>query len=52
LALNELHGSWEESFQMLFNWRAKVLSRSPGSVIEIDFKEVDGKICFHSFFVH
>jgi hypothetical protein len=26
-----------------------VLSRSPGSVIEIDIKEVDGKICFHGF---
>ena len=50
MALNELHGSWEVSFQMLFNWRAKVLSRSPGSVIEIDIKEVDGKIYFHRFF--
>jgi hypothetical protein len=49
LALKELHGSWEESFQTLFNWRAEVLSRSPGSVIEVDFKEVDGKICFHCF---
>jgi hypothetical protein len=50
LAIKELHGSWEESFQMLFNWRAEVLSRSPGSVIEIDIKEVDGKIYFHRFF--
>jgi hypothetical protein len=25
LAIKELHGSWEESFQMLFNWRAEVL---------------------------
>jgi hypothetical protein len=50
LALRELHGSWEESFQMLFNWRAEVLTRSPGSVIEIDIKEVDGKIYFHRFF--
>jgi hypothetical protein len=50
LAIKELHGSWEESFQMLFNWRAEVLSRSPGSVIEIDIKEVDGKIYFHTFF--
>ena len=52
LAIKELHGSWEESFQMLFNWRAEVLSRSPGSVIEIDIKEIDGKIYFHRFFVH
>jgi hypothetical protein len=50
LALKELHGSWEESFQMLFNWRADVLSRSPESVIEVDIKEVDGKVYFHRFF--
>jgi hypothetical protein len=50
LALKELHGSWEESFQMLFNWRAEVLSRSPESVIEVDIKEVDGKVYFHRFF--
>jgi hypothetical protein len=36
---------------MLFNWRAKVLKRSLGSVIEIDLKEVDGKVYFHRFFL-
>jgi hypothetical protein len=51
LAIKELHDSWEEKFQMLFNWRAEVLSRSPGSVIKIDIKEVDGKIYFHRFFL-
>ena len=50
IALREIFGSWEESFQMLFNWRAKVLKRSLGSVIEIDLKEVDGKVYFHRFF--
>ena len=30
IALTELYGNWEESFQMLFNWRAEVLKRSPG----------------------
>jgi len=34
---------------MLFSWRAEVLKRSPGSVIEIDLKEVDGKVYFHRF---
>ncbi|WVZ88019.1 hypothetical protein U9M48_034581 [Paspalum notatum var. saurae] len=49
-AMKELYGYWEQSFQMLYNWRAEVLKRSPDSVIEIDVKEVDGKVYFHSFF--
>jgi hypothetical protein len=49
-ALRELHGSWEQSFQLLFNWRAEVMKRSPTSVIEIDIKEVDGEVYFHRFF--
>jgi len=50
IALRELYGKWEESFQMLFNWRAEVMKRSPGSVIEIGVKEVDGIFYFHRFF--
>jgi len=49
IALRELYGIWEER-QLLFNWRAEVLKRSPGSVIEIGIKEVEGKFFFHSFF--
>jgi len=52
IALEELFGSWQQNFEMLFNWRAEVLQRSPGSVIEIDIKQVDGKFYFHRFFVH
>ena len=51
IALRQIFSSWEESFQMLFNWRVEVLKRSPDSVIEIDLKEVDGKVYFHRFFV-
>ena len=50
IALTELYGNWEDSFQMLFNWRAEVLKRSPGSVIEIGLQKVDGKFYFHRFF--
>jgi hypothetical protein len=51
IALREIFGSWEESFQMLFNWRAEVLKRSPSSAIKIGLKEVDGKVYFHRFFL-
>ena len=50
MAMQELFGTWEQSFQILFNWRAEVLQRSPRSVIEIDIKKVDGKFYFHIFF--
>ena len=51
IALRELYGKWEDSFQLLFNWRADVLKKSPGSVIEIGIKEVEGKFYFHRFFL-
>jgi hypothetical protein len=38
MAMDELFGTWRQSFQMLFNWRAEVLQRSPKSIIEIDIK--------------
>uniref|UniRef100_J3KVC7 SWIM-type domain-containing protein n=1 Tax=Oryza brachyantha TaxID=4533 RepID=J3KVC7_ORYBR len=49
-AKKELYGSWEESFYMLYSWKEEVLKRSPGSVIEIDIKVVDGRAYFHRFF--
>ena len=50
ISLKEMFGSWQASFQMLFNWRAEVLKRSPGSVIEIDVQEVDGEFHFRRMF--
>jgi zinc finger SWIM domain-containing protein 3 len=46
----EVYGNWEDSFQLLFIWTEEVLRRSPGSVIEIETKEVDGQVMFHRFF--
>jgi hypothetical protein len=50
IALKKLHGSWEDSFQLLYNWGVEVLKHSPNSVIEIDTLEVDGKVYFYRFF--
>jgi len=49
IALTEVYGSWEESFELLYRWKAEVLKRSPGSVVEIEVLEVDGKVYFHHF---
>jgi len=50
-ALAEVYGKWEESFELLFRWKAEVMKRSPGSVMEIEVLEMDGQIYFHCFFV-
>jgi len=48
--LHEVHGKWEESFEMLFRWKAEVMKGCPGSVIEIKVLEADGQVYFHHFF--
>ena len=39
LALQHIHGKYEESFQLLVNWKAQMELSSPGSIVEI---EVEG----------
>ena len=35
-ALDEVYGKWEESFELLFRWKAEVMKRCSGSAIEIE----------------
>lgn len=49
-ALAEVFGKWEESFELLFRWKAEVLKRMLGSVVEIDTMEIDGHVYFYQFF--
>jgi hypothetical protein len=49
-ALEELFGSWEESFKLLFSWREAVLAKEPDSIVEIDVVLEDGKYYFNRFF--
>jgi hypothetical protein len=37
-ALKTLYGDWDNSFRLLYNFKAEIQSRSLGSVIEIDTK--------------
>ena len=50
-ALAEVYRKWEESFEMLYRWKAEVLKRSLGSVVEIEVLEIDGNVYFHRFFL-
>lgn len=40
VALDQVHGTYDESFQLLFNWKAQIEISSPGSIVEI---ELEGK---------
>jgi hypothetical protein len=40
LALQQIHGKYEESFKLLFNWKAQMEITCPGSLVEIDVKKV------------
>ena len=50
-AMKELYGDWENTFRMLYSFKAEVEKRSPGSVVEIDTEVTpDGKYFFLQFF--
>lgn len=51
VALNQIHGKYEESFQLLFNWKAQIEISSPGSIVEIELEKVQKKQCFKRMFV-
>jgi hypothetical protein len=49
-ALEKIFGSWDESFTYLFNFKAEVELKMPGSVVEIDVLENEDGVYFHQFF--
>ena len=51
LALDHIHGKYEESFQNLFNFKAELEEKSPGSIVEIDLKKHANNMCFRRVFV-
>ena len=59
MALDRINGPWNESFHLLYTFKAEVEMASPGSVVEIDKHTVQYKIrgktmekeCFRRAFV-
>ena len=51
LAIDQIHGRYEESFQLLFNWAAQIEHVSPGSLIEIELDKIGKKQRFRRMFV-
>ena len=51
-AMKELYGDWANTFRMLYNFKAEVEKRSPGSVVKIDTEVTeDGRVLFSKFFM-
>ncbi|XP_042059580.1 uncharacterized protein LOC121804105 [Salvia splendens] len=50
IAREKLYGTWEDSFGNLFNFKAMVELKMPGSVVEIGLKETEDGVYFQRFF--
>jgi hypothetical protein len=51
LAKQQVHGTYNVSFQHLFNWAAEIARICPGSVLEYDVHKVGNKDRFKRIFV-
>ena len=51
VALEQIHGKYEESFQLLFNLKAQIEQSSPGSIVQIECERVQKKQRFRRIFV-
>ena len=51
VALEQIHGKYEESFQLLYNWAAQLEISSPGSRVQIEVQKVGKRNRFKRIFV-
>ena len=38
VAIEQIHGKYDESFQLLVNWKAQMEAASPGSIVELELE--------------
>jgi hypothetical protein len=51
VALDQIHGKYEESFQLLFNWASQLQQSSHESFVEIEVDKIGKKNRFKRVFV-
>lgn len=51
MALDELQGRWDNSFEHAFSFKAEVEKTNPGSLVDIQFEQVGEKMRFTRMFV-
>jgi hypothetical protein len=50
-ALDIIYGKWEDCYDLIPTYQAKLLRLVPGSVVELETEEHNGHVCFVRFFV-
>nr|XP_043638083.1 uncharacterized protein LOC122609088 [Erigeron canadensis] len=50
-AYTDIYGKWEDSFIKMDDFKAELLNKNPGSVVEIDFEKKGDKKHFKRFFI-
>jgi len=50
LALSQLYGDWDSSFNNLYRFKAQAESCSPASIVNIEHHTINGKIRFRRMF--
>jgi hypothetical protein len=43
MALEQLKGKWDDSFQHAFSFKAEVEKTNPGSLVDIEYEQVEKK---------
>jgi hypothetical protein len=51
MALEQLKGKWDDSFEHIFSFKAEVEKTNPGSLVDIEFEQVGKKKRFTRMFV-
>ena len=51
VAVEMINGRYEDSFQLLFRWKAEIMKKCPGSIVEIELAKINGNYHFDRIFV-
>jgi hypothetical protein len=51
MALEQIHGKWDDSFEDAFRFKAEVERTNPGSIVDIEWVKVGNKMRFTRMFV-
>jgi hypothetical protein len=51
MALEQLKGKWDDSFEHAFSFKAEMKTTNPGSLVDIEYEQVGKKMRFTRMFV-